>query len=226
MRIPNKFNGYSADGIRLYNDPVTLAAMAATASAAAPAAAATTAAAAAPIAAAAVPLAATAAVPAAASAAIPGLVSSAAPALAGQAAMAAPSAIPGLISSSPAVFAGANPLTNAMATGANGFPLNASIGQSVGQATQPSYWEQFKLFNRENPGLTQMGFSTAQDVLTPDQVNPAPVVPVQARGQLRPYDPMAAMNPYLQTVVGGGQPISLILVIYGNSRFNTVRNIT
>lgn len=25
MRIPNKFNGYSSDGIRLYNDPVTVA---------------------------------------------------------------------------------------------------------------------------------------------------------------------------------------------------------
>jgi hypothetical protein len=219
MRIPNKFNGYSADGIRLYNDPVSAAIAAkaiaagagtlgSAAAAALPAAAATTAAAA-PIAAAAVPLAATA-VPAVASSVLPGIVSQAAPSLLGQTAMAAPSAIPGLISSSPAVFAGANPLTNAMATGANGFPLNASIGQSVGQAAQPSYWEQFKLFNRENPGLTQMGFSTAQDVLTPDQVNPAPVVPVQARGQLRPYDPMAAMNPYLQTVVGGGQPISLI----------------
>jgi hypothetical protein len=30
MRIPNKFNGYSADNIRLYNDPVTLAALATT----------------------------------------------------------------------------------------------------------------------------------------------------------------------------------------------------
>jgi len=29
MRIPNKFNGYSRDGIRLYNDPVTAAAIAA-----------------------------------------------------------------------------------------------------------------------------------------------------------------------------------------------------
>ena len=28
MRIPNKFNGYSADNIRLYNDPVTLTALA------------------------------------------------------------------------------------------------------------------------------------------------------------------------------------------------------
>jgi hypothetical protein len=32
MRIPNKFNGYSADNIRLYNDPVTLTAIAAGAS--------------------------------------------------------------------------------------------------------------------------------------------------------------------------------------------------
>jgi hypothetical protein len=213
MRIPNKFNGYSADGIRLYNDPVTLAAMTAAASAAAPAAAtaATTAAAAAPLAAAAVPLAATAAVPAAASAAIPGLISSAAPALAGQAAtVAAPSAIPGLIGSASPVFsAAANPLTSAMSTGASGFPLNASIGQSVGQAAQPSFFDSFKGFAKENPMLTQMGFSTAKDVLTPDQINPAPIVPVQSRGKLAAYDPISFMNPYQQTVISG-QPISLL----------------
>lgn len=214
MRIPNKFNGYSADGIRLYNDPVTLAAMSAAASAAAPAAAtaATTAAAAAPIAAAAVPLAATAAVPAAVSSAIPGIVSQAAPSLLGQTAMTAgSSAIPGLISSSPAVFsAAANPITNAMATGANGFPINASIGQSVGQAAQPSFFDSFKGFAKENPMLTQMGFSTAKDVLTPDQINPAPVIPVQSRGKLAAYDPISFMNPYQQTVIGSNQPISLI----------------
>lgn len=211
MRIPNKYNGYSADNRRLYNDPVTLAAMASTAAAAAPAAATTAAAALPAAAAAAAPLAASAAIPAAASAAIPGLVSSAAPALAGQAAMtAAPAAVPGLIGSAAPVFsAAANPLTNAMATGANGFPLNASIGQSVGQAAQPSFFDSFTGFARENPVLTQMGFSTAKDMLTPDQINPAPVVPVQARGQLKPYDPIAMMNPYQQTVIGG-QPISLL----------------
>jgi len=207
MRIPNKFNGYSADGIRLYNDPVTLAAMTAAASAAAPAAATTAAAALPAAAAAAAPLAATAAIPAAASAAIPGLVSSAAPALAGQAAMAAPSAIPGLIGSAAPVFsAAANPLTTAMSTGASGFPLTPGGVP----AAQPSFFDSFKGFARENPMLTQMGFSTAKDVLTPDQINPAPVVPVQSRGKLAPYDPMSYMNPYLQTVVGGGQPISLL----------------
>jgi hypothetical protein len=219
MRIPNKYNGYSADNRRLYYDPVTLAAMAASASAAAPAAATAltaaeaaaaataAAAAAAPVAAAAVPLAATAAVPAAASAAIPGLVSSAAPALAGQAAtVAAPSAIPGLIGGASPVFsAAANPLTEAMATGANGFPLTPGGVAPM----QPSYWDQFTKFTQQNPTLTQMGFSTGKDLLTPDQVSPAPIIPVQPRGQLKPYDPMASMNPYQQTVISG-QPISLL----------------
>jgi hypothetical protein len=211
MRIPNKYNGYSADNRRLYNDPVTLAAMASTAAAAAPAAATTAAAALPAAAAAAAPLAATAAVPAATMAAVPGLVSSAAPALAGQAAMtAAPAAVPGLIGSAAPVFsAAANPLTNAMATGANGFPLNASIGQSVGQAAQPSFFDSFKGFAKENPMLTQMGFSTAKDMLTPEQMNPAPVIPVQSRGKLAPYDPISFMNPYQQTAISN-QPISLI----------------
>jgi hypothetical protein len=217
MRIPNKYNGYSADNRRLYNDPVSAAvvanAMAAgagtlgtAAAAAAPAIAAGTAAAA-PLAAAAVPLAATAAVPAAASAAIPGLISSAAPALAGQAAtVAAPSAIPGLIGGASPVFsAAANPLTTAMSTGASGFPLTPG-GVS---AAQPSFFDSFKGFAKENPMLTQMGFSTAKDVLTPDQINPAPIVPVQSRGKLAAYDPISFMNPYQQTVISN-QPISLL----------------
>ena len=207
MRIPNKYNGYSADGIRLYNDPVS-AAVVANAMAAGAGTLGTAAAAAAP-----------AIAGTAASSVIPGLVSSAvpalagqaaavaAPALAGQAAMAAPSVIPGLIGSADPVFsAAANPLTNAMSTGASGFPLTPGGVAPM----QPSFFDSFKGFAKENPMLTQMGFSTAKDVLTPDQINPAPIIPVQARGKLNPYDPMSYMNPYLQTVVGGGQPISLI----------------
>lgn len=214
MRIPNKFNGYSADGIRLYNDPATAAIISAgvgqlgtAAAAAAPTLAATTAAALP----AAVPLAATAAVPAATMAAIPGILSQAAPALAGQAATyATPSAVTGLIGGSPSVFAGGNALTNAMVNGANsaGAVFPAPIIE-MGTMAQPSYFKQFANFTQQNPVLAQMGFSTAQSALTPDQINPAPAVPVQSRGQLRPFDPMAAMNPYQQSVISN-QPISLL----------------
>jgi len=85
----------------------------------------------------------------------------------------------------------------------------APIVEMGTKATSPSYWEQFKLFNRENPGLTQMGFSTAKDLLTPEQIAQAPAVPVQARGQLRDYNPMASMDPYRQSVISN-QPISLL----------------
>jgi hypothetical protein len=166
------------------------------AAAAAPEILATTAAAALPTAAAAVP---------AASYAIPGLVSSATPALAGT--TAASSAIPGLIGSSPAVFAGANPLVNAMATGANGFPINASIGQTM--AAEPSYWDQFTKFTQQNPVLTQMGFSTAKDMLTPERINAAPAMITQGRGQSQPVDWASAMNPYKQTMPQNKQ-ISLL----------------
>lgn len=119
-----------------------------------------------------------------------------------------PSSIPGLIGSSPSVFSNpSNPITESMVNGMN-FPLTPG---GVQPAANPSYWEQFKVFNRENPGLTQMGLSTAKDVLTDEQpqMSAAPAVPVQARNQLRPYDPISYMDPYKQTVVGG-QPISLI----------------
>jgi hypothetical protein len=143
-----------------------------------------------------------------ASYAIPGLVSSATPALAGQAAMTAgSSAIPGLVSASPAVFTGANPLVNAMATGANGFPVNASIGQTM--AAEPSYWDQFTKFTQQNPVLAQMGFSTAKDLMTPERINAAPAMITQGRGQSQPVDWASAMNPYKQTMPQN-KPISLL----------------
>ena len=116
------------------------------------------------------------------------------------------SSIPGLVGGPSNVFSSAtNPITESMVNGMN-FPLTPG---GVSPVAQPSYWEQFKVFNRENPGLTQMGFSTAKDVLTPEQIAQAPTVPVQARGQLRDFNPMASMDPYKQSVIGSPQ-ISLI----------------
>lgn len=141
---------------------------------------------------------------------IPGLVGGSNQVFSNPAVM-SPPPIQGLVGGPSSVFS--SPYT--APTASQTFPLAsasnvpAPIVEMGTNATSPSYWEQFKLFNRENPGLTQMGFSTTKDLLTPDQINPAPVVPVQARGQLRPYDPIAMMNPYQQTVIGG-QPISLL----------------
>ena len=122
-----------------------------------------------------------------------------------------PPPIQGLVGDSPSVFS--NPYT--APTVSQTFPLAsasnvpAPIVEMGTNAPSPSYWEQFKLFNRENPGLTQMGFATAKDVLTPEQIAQAPAVPVQARGQLRNYDPVAALDPYRQSALSNPQ-ISLI----------------
>ena len=149
------------------------------AAAAAPEALAATTAATLPTAAAAVP---------AASYAVPGLVSSAAPELVGASAF-------------------GNPLVDAMATGANGFPLNASIGQTM--AAEPSYWDQFTKFTQQNPVLTQMGFQTGEKMLTPQQIHASPGVVSQGRTAAQPVDWASAMNPYKQTIQQN-KPISLL----------------
>ena len=62
----------------------------------------------------------------------------------------------------------------------------------------------------ENPMMTASALNATQGLLTPEQQPPsAPAVPIQARGQLKDYNPMASMDPYRQSVIGG-QPISLI----------------
>ena len=117
-----------------------------------------------------------------------------------------PPRIQGLVGDSPSVFSNPYTSTNAMSSGASGFPLTPG---GVAKAAEPSFFDQFKGFARENPMLTQMGFATAKDVLTPEQIAQAPTVPVQARGQLRPFDPVAALDPYRQSALSNPQ-ISLI----------------
>lgn len=103
-------------------------------------------------------------------------------------------ALAGEIASQPAMsYAGGN-----IANAAN---ANLSFMDKLGMAGKSAY---------ENPMMTGQALSATQGLLTPEQQSPsAPAVPVQARNKLGAYDPMASMDPYKQSVVGG-QPISLI----------------
>ena len=141
---------------------------------------------------------------------IPGLVGGSNQVFSNPAVM-SPPPIQGLVGGPSSVFS--NPYT--APTVSQTFPLAsasnvpAPIVEMGTNAPSPSFFDQFKGFARENPMLTQMGFVTAKDVLTPEQIAQAPVVPVQARGQLRNYDPVAALDPYRQSALSNPQ-ISLI----------------
>jgi hypothetical protein len=91
-----------------------------------------------------------------------------------------------------------------------GYGLAAPAAASAAMA--PTFMERLGMAGQsayENPMMTGQALSATQGLLTPEQQPPsAPAVPVQ-KGQLRDYNPMAAMDPYKQSVVGG-QPISLI----------------
>ena len=137
-------------------------------------------------------------------------------------------------------FAGASPSavnaanTANMANSANAANSGLSFaGMSPNAAsTAPSFMDKLGMAGKsayENPMMTVQALNATQGLLTPDQqMASAPTVPVQARGQLRPFDPVALLDPYKPSVIGGqqNQPISLIQVIYGIRRFNTVRNPT
>lgn len=88
--------------------------------------------------------------------------------------------------------------------------VNAASTSGVGIGT--GGFEGMKKFAYENPGLTMTGLSSTKELLTPEQMpqmSAAPAMPVQRGPGLKPYDPMASLDPYKQSVVGG-QPISLI----------------
>lgn len=95
----------------------------------------------------------------------------------------------------------------------SGYALAAPI--ATGAAMAPSFMDKLGMASKsayENPMMTGQALNATQGLLTPEEQPPiqsAPAVPVQARNKLGAYDPMAMMNPYQQSVVGG-QPISLI----------------
>ena len=81
-------------------------------------------------------------------------------------------------------------------------PMTASFMERLSMAGQSAY---------ENPMMTGQALSSTASLLTPEQsqMPSAPVMPLQAGRGVKPYDPMASLDPYKQSVVGG-QPISLI----------------
>ena len=84
---------------------------------------------------------------------------------------------------------------------------------AVSSVPAPSFMDKIAMSGKsayENPMMTASALNATQGLLTPEQQPPsAPAVPIQARGQLKDYNPMASMDPYRQSVIGG-QPISLL----------------
>jgi hypothetical protein len=92
-----------------------------------------------------------------------------------------------------------------------GYGLAAPAAASAAMA--PSFTERLGMAGKsayENPMMTASALNATQGLLTPEQMpSPAPAMPLQAGRGVKPYDPMASLDPYRQSVIGG-QPISLI----------------
>ena len=98
-----------------------------------------------------------------------------------------------------------------------GYALAAPAASSAAMA--PSFMESIGMAGKsayENPMMTAQALNATQGLLTPEQQPPsAPAMPLQAGRGVKAYNPMESLDPYRQSVIGG-QPISLIQVIYGN----------
>lgn len=93
----------------------------------------------------------------------------------------------------------------------SGYALAAPVASSAAMA--PTFAERIGIAGSnaiENPMLSSQALNATSGLLSPEQsqIPSAPTVPI-AKGQLKDYNPMASMDPYKQSVVGG-QPISLI----------------
>jgi hypothetical protein len=76
----------------------------------------------------------------------------------------------------------------------------------------PTFMDQLSMSGKsayENPMMTMQALNATQGLLSPEQIASAPAVPIQARGQLKPFNPMESMDPYRQSVISN-QPISLL----------------
>jgi len=115
---------------------------------------------------------------------------------------------------------GTNPAITSQAAAPVTAAQRAALGtQQMVNAVSPSGvgigtggFEGMRKFGYENPGLMMTGLSSTKELLTPEQMpqmSAAPAMPVQRGPGLKPFDPMAALDPYKQSVIGSPQ-ISLL----------------
>ena len=97
-------------------------------------------------------------------------------------------------------FGGRSPIDPAMLNTASNVSAAPSFLDKAGMYAKSAY---------ENPMMTGSTLNSVNSLLQPEQIAQAPTVPVQARGQLRPFNPMESMDPYRQSVISN-QPISLL----------------
>lgn len=62
----------------------------------------------------------------------------------------------------------------------------------------------------ENPMMTASALNATNSLLQPEQMPQSAPVPLQAGRGVKPYDFVAAMDPYRPSVIGGNQQISLL----------------
>jgi hypothetical protein len=78
----------------------------------------------------------------------------------------------------------------------------------VTSPTTPSFMDKLDMAGKSayaHPGESLAALNATQGLLSPEQIASAPAVPIAARGQLRPFDPVALMDPYKPSVIGNSQ---------------------
>jgi hypothetical protein len=122
---------------------------------------------------------------------------------------------PGGLSVNPATMSSASSVPGASysLTGAPSAANYSLVAPSpVTSPPTPTFMDQLSMSGKsayENPMMTMQALNATQGLLAPEQIASAPAVPIRARGQLRPFNPMESMDPYRQSVISN-QPISLL----------------
>jgi hypothetical protein len=98
-------------------------------------------------------------------------------------------------------FKGMAPGYESVANVANTANATPSFFEKVGIAGKSAY---------AHPGESLTALSATNSLLQPDPLQQSAPVNVQAGRGVKPYDFVAAMDPYRQSVIGGNQQISLL----------------